>query len=350
MDADATNVRHEHVIDWLEQSADLPHLIARVSELVHRLGYDPQDLVVLPRGELDRRELGAYSAAWADVVDEQLPGIRRAYEERITAAYLQGHEDARTGRRPRRTRRPEGERGGEVIPLPYLQLLRPPSEVTRVEERGEWERSVADGVPVPVPVPVAVPVPVPVRGNEDDALSHQREERAYDIGGRANSVRPGSGAGDDRADEDELPPGPGPGPGPETEPETEPDPAPESEPEFEPGPGPDSAPAAGILLSAREVREKRSVAVDRRTVVRRNGRPSVPPLTRAADVGAVRDKGRRQQEQPDARGPRDEDRPRLSDKARLLADELEGKGRTSSRSRGAQDERDELEEPTRTPR
>lgn len=34
-------------------------------------------------------------------------------------------------------------------------------------------------------------------------------------------------------------------------------------------------------------------------VVRRNGRPSVPPLTRAADTGAARDKGRRQQEQPD---------------------------------------------------
>lgn len=86
VDVDANNARHEHAIDWLEQSADLLHLIARVSELVQRLGYDPQDLVVLPRGELDRRELGAYSAAWADVVAEQLPGVRRAYEERITAA------------------------------------------------------------------------------------------------------------------------------------------------------------------------------------------------------------------------------------------------------------------------
>ncbi len=262
VDADASNARHEHVIDWLEQFADLPHLIARVSELVHRLGYDPQDLIVLPRGELDRRELGAYSAAWADVVAEQMPGIRRAYEERITAAYFEGHEDARTGRRPRRTGRPgdeRGERGGEVIPLPYLQLLRPPSEVTRVEEKGERERSVAD--------------------------------------------------------------------------EKEQSPEPEPVPEPEPGPGP----AADILLSARDVRETRP-AVERRPVVRRNGRPSVPPLKRAADTGALRDRNRRQQEQSDPQVPRDEDRPRLSDKARVLADELEGKGRTSGRGRDENDE------------
>lgn len=189
-----------------------------------------------------------------------MPGIRRAYEERITAAYFEGHEDARTGRRPRRTGRPgdeRGERGGEVIPLPYLQLLRPPSEVTRVEEKGERERSVAD----------------------------EKEQ------------------------------------------------SPVPEPELEPGPGP----AADILLSARDVRETRS-AVERRPVVRRNGRPSVPPLKRAADTGALRDKNRRQQEQSDPQVPRDEDRPRLSDKARVLADELEGKGRTSGRGRDENDE------------
>lgn len=306
VDADATDARHEQVIDWLEQFADLPHLIARVSELVHRLGHDPQDLVVLPRGELDRRELGAYSAAWADLAAEQLPGIWRAYEERITAAYLQGQEDARTGRRPRRTGRPEGERGGEVIPLPYLQLLSPPSEVTRVEERGERERSAADGAPLPV------------RG---DALPHPRVEQSYDDGGRAGS---------DRADEGEPPP--------------------EAEVEVDPGPRPPGAPAGDILFSAREVREKRSAAIDRRPVVRRNGRPSVPPLTRAADTGVVRDKGRRQQEQPDPQGSRDEERPRLSDRARVLADELEGKGRASGRSLGAGEERAEREERTRGPR
>ncbi|MEU6087368.1 hypothetical protein ABZ865_11270 [Streptomyces sp. NPDC047085] len=255
MDGDASDARHQHVIDWLEQAADLPHLIARVSELVLRLGHAPEDLVVLPRAELDRRELAAYSAGWADVVEERLPAVRRAYEERITAAYLQGQADARTGRRPRRARRPEGEDGGEVIPLPYVHLLRPPAEVTRVEQRGERERSVADG---------------------------------------PSSDGTGGGA------------------------------------------------ASDILLSAREVREKRTVPAQRRSVVRRNGRPSVPPLARPAETGtAGRDENRpgaaaeqhSPQEQaaaPAARGA-GEERPRLSDKARALADELEG--RASGRRR-----------------
>ncbi|MEU6377509.1 hypothetical protein [Streptomyces sp. NPDC046909] len=235
MDGDASNARQRHVIDWLEQAPDLPHLIARLSELVLRLGHEPEDLVILPRAELDRRETAAYSAGWADVVDEQLPAVRRAYEQRITAAYLQGQEDARTGRRPRRARRVEGEReresGGEVIALPYVQLLRPPDELTRVEQRGERERSVADG-------------------------------RAAD--------------GTD---------------GTETA----------AEPPAEP------------LLSARDVREKRAAPPERRPVVRRNGRPSVPPLREG--------KGRR----GDAGDARREERTRLSERARALADELEGR-------------------------
>jgi hypothetical protein len=288
VDGDASKARNDHVTDWLEQSPDLPHLIARVSELVLRLGYDPEGLVVLPRGELDRRELAAYSAGWADMVAEQLPDIRRAYEERITAAYLQGQEDARTGRRPRRARRPDGETGGEVIPLPYLELLRPPSEVTRVEERGERERSVADGGPLPAPSPHPAPVNSPPR------------QPSVPVQGIRNAV--------------EAPPDHG---GDESEP-----------------PSPDDS-ASDILLSAREVREKRPAASERRPVVRRNGRPSVPPLTRpGGDAGAAgRDKGRRAdtterppEEPTDPSGTRAaEERPRLSDKARALADELEGR-------------------------
>ncbi|MFG2960030.1 hypothetical protein ACGF5O_40695 [Streptomyces sp. NPDC048291] len=261
-DADAGNARQRHVIDWLEQAPDLPHLIARVSELVLSLDHEPRDLVILPRAELDRRETAAYSAGWADVVDERLPAVRRAYEQRITAAYVQGQEDARTGRRLRRARRPEGERereyGSEVIPLPYVRLLRPPSELTRVEQRGERERSVADGTP--------------------------RDGGAHGVADAAGIADAGDAA--DRTDA---------------------------------GPGADS------LLSAREVREKRAVpAAERRSVVRRNGRPSVPPLKRDAPGGG-RDKGRR----ADGSGERDQQEPadtagtRLSDRARALADELE---------------------------
>ncbi|MFF4748464.1 hypothetical protein ACWD5R_01105 [Streptomyces sp. NPDC002514] len=262
----------------------MPHLIARVSELVLRLGYEPDDLVIMPRGELDRREMAAYSAGWADVVDEQLPAVRRAYEQRITAAYVQGQEDGRSGRRPRLSRGPESERlsdgGGEVIPLPYVQLLRPPPEVTRVERRGERERSVADGAPLPAPA-------LGVGSASEDALVDGDAVAAVDVG-----------------------------------------------------------PGSDFLLSAREVREKRAVpAAGRRTVVRRNGRPSVPPLTRPQDaagsvgnvgnVGNVangRDKGRRaeppdrpEQEPTGPAGRRSEERTRLSDKARALADELEGR-------------------------
>ncbi|WP_416966030.1 hypothetical protein [Streptomyces sp. Agncl-13] len=252
VDGNASNARQTHVIDWLEQAPDLPHLIARLSELVLRLGHAPDDLVILPRAELDRRELAAYSAGWADVVEEQLPAVRRAYEQRITAAYLQGQEDARTGRRPRRVR-DRDHVGGDVIQLPYVQLLSPPPELTRVEERGEQERGVADG---------------------------PRGQVEPDIGLDADA--------DADADTD-----------------TDPDP--------------------DILVTARDVREKRAAPAERRSVVRRNGRPSVPPLT----AGTGRDKGRRAESaesSPAQPGTiRSEGRPRLSAKARALADELEGR-------------------------
>ncbi|MER7917526.1 MULTISPECIES: hypothetical protein [unclassified Streptomyces] len=103
------------MIDWLEQAPDLPRLIAHVSERVPSHGHAPEDLVVVPRAGLDRRELATYSAGWADVVDEELPAVREAYEQRITAAHLQGQEDARTGRRPRRARRAGAERDGREV-------------------------------------------------------------------------------------------------------------------------------------------------------------------------------------------------------------------------------------------
>ncbi|MFJ9246038.1 hypothetical protein [Streptomyces sp. NPDC101776] len=258
MDGNASDARQTHVIDWLEQAPDLPHLIARLSELVLRLGHAPDELVILPRAELDRRELAAYSAGWADVVDEQLPAVRRAYEQRITAAYLQGQEDARTGRRPRRTREygSGGSGGGEVIQLPYVQLLRPPTELTRVEERGERERVVADGTASPLP----------------DADTDVPDTDVPD------------------ADKDVA-----------------------------------DAEAEGPLVTSRDMREKRAAPAERRSVVRRNGRPSVPPL----NAGTGRDKGRRTESSepsPAPPGARSEKRPLLSSaKARALADELEGR-------------------------
>ncbi|MEV6839788.1 hypothetical protein AB0N17_35720 [Streptomyces sp. NPDC051133] len=300
MDGDASYARQRHVIDWLEQASDLPHLIARVSELVLRLGYEPEDLVVMPRAELDRRELAAYSAGWADVVEEQLPAVRQAYEQRITAAYLQGQEDARTGRRPRRARRPEAERehdGGEVIQLPYVQLLRPPSELTRVEQRGHRERSVADGGPVPAPGPVPAFVAGGAGGGTAHPSAPASASASYDgpVGDTADATDGDAGPHDDSG-----------------QPDT--------------GTAPDSS--GDALFSAREVREKRTGPVERRPVVRRNGRPSVPPLARPADPGAGRDKGRRAGtgEASDTATAPSGERTRLSDRARALADEFEGRG------------------------
>ncbi|MFB7498442.1 hypothetical protein ACFC09_27780 [Streptomyces sp. NPDC056161] len=326
VDGDASNARQRHVIDWLEQAPDLPHLIARVSELVLRLGYEPDDLVIMPRGELDRREMAAYSAGWADVVDEQLPAVRRAYEQRITAAYAQGQEDGRTGRRPRASSRSEGERrsdgGGEVIPLHFVQLLRPPSELTRVERRGERERSVADGTPLPTPVFGQADRGGPQGQQQGQHRQQGQQGQQGRQGHRGHegegSGQGGAGAGVVHAASEEV------------EGDWQGRAADEGPHDADAGPGPGS----DTLLSAREVRERRAVpGAERRSVVRRNGRPSVPPLTRPQEAGANgRDRGRRTeppdrppQEQTGPAGHRNEERTRLSDKARALADELEGR-------------------------
>ncbi|MDR6975402.1 hypothetical protein J2X68_002086 [Streptomyces sp. 3330] len=345
VDGDASDVRREQVIDWLEQASDLPHLIARVSELVLRLGHAPEDLVVLPRGELDRRELAAYSAGWADVVDEQLPAIRRAYEERITAAYLQGQEDARTGRRPRRARRAEGEReyeredeherGGEVIQLPYVELLRPPGAWTRVEERGDRERSVADGTPVPTPAPaeqsdVAEKAPYGDRsrplGAPDGTHGEHGDPAVANVvrtTGPAGPTSPSSSRAGGPHDGDRHGGGAG-GAG---------------------GPEPGSGAEGDILLSAREVRGKRVTSSDRRPVVRRNGRPSVPPLALPGEIGAT---GRERARRPDGTGTAErppQERPERTEKPGR-PERTEKPGRPERTERPQQTERSARFEPT----
>lgn len=132
-------------IDWLAFSPDLPHLIARLSELVLRDGYDPGDLVVLPREEVTRREASSFSAGWAEAVREELPEIRRDYERHVAQAYARGETAGRTGHRGGSlTRGPRvSDRRGEdadVIPLPLSDLLRPPRSAVMAEERAEREQ------------------------------------------------------------------------------------------------------------------------------------------------------------------------------------------------------------------
>ncbi|MER5208590.1 hypothetical protein [Streptomyces sp. NPDC002825] len=217
MDTEPAGNRREQVIDWLESHPDLPHLFARLAELVHVAGYAPEDLVVLPRAEVDRRETAAFTAGWAEAVSDELPRIRREYEKRVADAYAQGQGDARGIRRPqRRTDAPH--EGARVIPLPFARLMEPPAVVVDAEERVRREREAFEQRPEPEYEPEPAPVPAPA---------------------------------------------------PEYEPEPEPEPAPEPLPESDPE----------GRVGAQESRPRRNPQPVRKVVRGKGGRPIVPPLS-----------------------------------------------------------------------
>ncbi|MFD5145351.1 hypothetical protein [Streptomyces sp. NPDC058401] len=289
MHRDASGRGREQGIDWLEVAHDLPHLFARLSELVHAEGHAPEDLVVIPRSELDRRETAAFTAGWAEAMAEDLPRIRREYEKRVVDAYAAGGDAGRGGPTARRGanagtgpgvgtgeagRRGEG---AEVIRLPFALLLDPPALVTEAEERIRRARPPVGGQP----------------GNQDPG--------GQDPGDR----QPGVGRSGDR------------------QPDADHAQAAAEEPVAE-EPRAHEQPGTGTLPSAQEVREKRAVPAGRK-VVRRRGRPIVPPL-RAVPV------------QPRAQAPSADSPPEgperaeadgrrsLAQKARALAQELETRG------------------------
>ncbi|MFI6286878.1 hypothetical protein ACIBCM_19375 [Streptomyces sp. NPDC051018] len=221
MDGNRDADRSEPAIDWTQPSPDLPHLFARISELVLRLGHHPADLVVMPRAEADRRETAAFTAGWAEAVSEHLPKVLLAYEKRIAEAYAQGRLDARGIGRPRR----RGGSGGDeskVIPLPLTRLLGPPGPVAPSGERARGDRD----------------------GGQSDGEDRDRAGRDRS-GGPERTPEP-DGEGPRRRDEPDKPP------------ERHQDP--------------------GILLSARELRGKKGARSVRRVLRGRGGRPIVPPL------------------------------------------------------------------------
>lgn len=160
MDTEPGANRRERVVDWLATHPDLPHLFAHLSELVHVHGYAPGDLVVIPRGEVDRRETTAFTSGWAEAVSDELPRIRREYEKRVADAYAQGQSDARGVRRPQR-RVDGGQDGARVIALPFARLLEPPAAVVEAEERVRRERELFDQRPDAEPAAVPDPDPEP---------------------------------------------------------------------------------------------------------------------------------------------------------------------------------------------
>ncbi|MFF1507778.1 hypothetical protein [Streptomyces sp. NPDC058326] len=170
MDTEPGADRRERVVDWLASHPDLPHLFARLSELVLVHGYPTEDLVVLPRSEVDRRETAAFTAGWAEAVSDELPRIRREYERRVADAYTQGQGDARGIRRPER-RLAARQDGARVIALPFARLLEPPAAVVEAEERVRRERELFDQRPEPEPA-AAAPEPAP---EPEPEHAHERE-------------------------------------------------------------------------------------------------------------------------------------------------------------------------------
>ncbi|MEU8543394.1 hypothetical protein AB0C52_25970 [Streptomyces sp. NPDC048717] len=256
METEPSASRREQVVDWLAAHPDLPHLFARVAELVHVAGCAPEDLVVMPRAEVDRRETTAFTAGWAEAVSDELPRIRREYEKRVADAYAQGQADARGIRQPQRRR--DNPDGARVIALPFARLLEPPASVVRAEERVRREREMF--------------------------------ERRGDC---------------------ERVPEPEPEPDPEPEPEPAFEPAPEPESGTRPGTGPGTGSEARV--AAQESRTRRNPKPVRKVVRGKGGRPIVPPLDGVPGQPAARDA---ENGEPDGRaGGRGR---RLSDRAREL--------------------------------
>ncbi|MFF3317260.1 hypothetical protein ACFYV5_17375 [Streptomyces sp. NPDC003035] len=289
MDRERGGSRRGRVVDWFDTNSDLPHLFAWISELVHVHGYAPEDLVVIARAELDRRETAAFTAGWAEAVSEELPRIRREYERRVADAYAQGQRDARGVRRPQR-RAGEGEDGARVIPLPFARLLEPPAVVIEAEERLRREREQFDErgrprepeqttepEPEPEPGPGPGPDPAPEPGR-DVQLEHATAGR-----------------------DDDDPPRPR-----AEEPEAEAVRAPEPEPD--------------VLFTAQELRARRATRSVRKVVRGKGGRPVVPPLGQVpGQGGSAADRRTSEPGAPETRGPRGR---RLSERARALEEEL----------------------------
>ncbi|MFF5934200.1 hypothetical protein [Streptomyces sp. NPDC012508] len=258
MDTEPGADRRERAVDWLESHPDLPHLFARLSELVHVYGYAPEDLLVIPRAEVDRREASAFTAGWAEAMSEELPRIRREYEKRVADAYAQGQGDARGVRRPqRRVDAGEGD-GARVIPLPFARLLTPPIAVVQAEDRMRKERELLDRRPeheLPSDEPQHATAASP---HQDEEVSRPRAE----------------------------------------EPVTDPD----------------------VLLTAQESRTRRNAQSVRKVVRGKGGRPIVPPLAGVpGQSGSGTERRGPEAGEPDA-GARKQRR--LSERARALEEEL----------------------------
>ncbi|MBT2445906.1 hypothetical protein J7F03_02130 [Streptomyces sp. ISL-43] len=315
MDRDTGIRGREHAVDWLEVAADLPHLFARLSELVHGAGYAPEDLVLIPRSELDRRETASFTAGWAEAMGEDLPRLRREFEKRVAEAYAAGT----AGRRgePRSAGKSQGQvlgvgqspgqgpggHGADVIRLPVTALIEPPAPVREAEERVRRAHAILDRQSDTGHAHASELDATAGQSRRHDEPDETVESDEPAESGETAEAASGSGETAEAAS----------GSGP-TGPPAEPD-----------GPADEGrAPraTARALLSVQEIREKRTPPVSRK-VVRRNGRPIVPPLD------SVPVQPRAQGSAADPQAPAGPGRPSLAARARALADEMESKSGAS---------------------
>ncbi|MFD9408554.1 hypothetical protein ACFWBN_16275 [Streptomyces sp. NPDC059989] len=278
---------------------DLPHLFARLSELVHAAGYAPEDLVLIPRAEMDRRETAAFTAGWAEAMSEELPRIRREYEKRVAEAYAAG--GGRGGGTAAARRTPGEGHGATVIRLPFATLLEPSPLVVETEERMRRAQEILDRRSD--------------TGAGTDSDHAQTADAEADADPEAGQPRPHDEAGHDGTGPD------APGSDGAERPQG-------TEPSGEPVP-PGRATTAPVPRAPADAREKRTPPVGRK-VVRRNGRPIVPPL----DSVPVQPRTHGAPADPPADGPGAAGEPgkrSLAARARALAEGMESQGGATGR-------------------
>ncbi|MFD9795694.1 hypothetical protein ACFWXK_32615 [Streptomyces sp. NPDC059070] len=237
---------------------DLPGLLASLGVQLERHSAD--ELVVLVREELERRELRAYAAGWRDAAAQ----YQRALDE--TASAARARSLRRGGRRP-------GQ--GEVIPL-----RRDPRTPGAPAPGDAFEDGREADTDAPAPERARTPERATTQGEtrtpgEARAAEHARTPETADAAEPARTTQPvpAPEPGPDR--------GPAPEPGPDRGPAPEPGPGPAAP---SPPPWPESVPAAGSAPgggSGAAARTTPGAEAQNPGLVRKSRRsrvPTIPPL------------------------------------------------------------------------
>ncbi|MFC8271693.1 hypothetical protein ACFUJR_03950 [Streptomyces sp. NPDC057271] len=236
---------------------DVPGLLALLGELLEK--HAPEEVAVVLREELDRRETAAYASGWRDAAEAYAPALEEA---------------RRLGRRPLRL---VGRTPGQaaVIPFPHERadaVASSPDDAPPTPRTGEESGS----APGPLASPPG-PGPAPERGT--DVRRPARAARPPAVGGGAGDVGGAGGAGaaaaSDAPASGPVPGGPVPGdPGPAAPVPADPVPAVPS------GAVPSGAVPSGAGPSGAVPGPRSASPADRPAFVRKNPKSKVPTIPR----------------------------------------------------------------------